>query len=154
MLKMYEYIFPCLVDFDLFPNEIRLPENLSKVFKPNAIDRFIPLNREGEGLEITINPKPTIVYISKDLWEISHDYGDPLSYFVLLNKIVDVNDDDVCTNLCNYDLTETIETRPLRIPYVITEGKIICGDMVSVDVDMLSTISGESVDWPGIRKPI
>lgn len=151
MLKMYEYLFPCMVDFDLLPNEIRLPENLSKVFKPNAIDRFVPLNRKGEGLEITINPKPTIVYISRDLWEISHDYKDPLSRFVFLNKIVDINDDDVCTNLYNTDLTETVEISPLEIPHVVVEEKTIHGLIV---VDMVSTISGESVEWPGIRKPI
>lgn len=152
MLKMYEYLFPCMVDFDLSPNQIRLPENLSKVFKPNAINRFVPLNGKGEELEIIINPKPTIVYLSGDLWELTHEHSNPISQFVSLNKIVDMNDDDVRTNLCNTDLTETIEICPLKIPYVIAEEYTIIYDQI--EVDMISTLSGESVKWPGIRKPI
>ena len=141
-----------MVDFDLSPNEIRLPENLSKVFKPNAINRFVPLNGKGEELEIIINPEPTIVYLSGDLWELTYEYGNPLSQFIFLNKIVDMNDDDVRANLCNTDLTETIEICPIKIPYVIAEEYTTIYDQIEVDI--ISTLSGESVMWPGIRKPI
>ena len=116
MKKIYETRALAIMDVELEANEIKVPENILKVFTPNVISSFAtPIN---DNFKIIPIPENT-VYASMDICRtllIDLDVD-----VIVLSKVVDDDAYHTCTKKCDAIEDKSLKENTIVVPKVILE---------------------------------
>lgn len=116
MKKIYETRSLAIIDPELKANEIKVPENVLKVFTPNVIGSFAtPFEDNFEVIQIPGNT----VYASLDvcralLIDIDVDV-------IVLSKAVDDDAYRICTKICDAREDESLKENTIVVPKTILD---------------------------------
>lgn len=118
MKKNYETRLLAVMDPELKANEIKVPENVLKVFTPNVISSFVPAAIK-DNFKIIPIPGNT-VYASVDvcrtlLIDIDIDV-------IVLSKVVDDDAYRICTKTCDAIEDKSLKENTIVVPKVVLEG--------------------------------
>ena len=116
MKKIYETRSLAIMDPELKANEIKVPENILKVFTPNVIGSFAtPFEDNFEIIPIPGN----IVYASLDVCRallIDMDVD-----VMVLSKVVDDDAYHICTKTCDAIEDKSLKENTIVVPKIILE---------------------------------
>lgn len=117
MKKIYETRLVSMMDPELKDNEIKIPENVLKIFTPNAIGRLAPIYKNGVGFKI-IPITGNTVYASLDICRaLLLDFDMDV---IILSKFAD-GACRICMKICDATEDKSLKENTIAIPKVILE---------------------------------
>lgn len=118
MKKIYETRALAIMDAELEANEIKIPENVLKIFTPNVIGRFIPIGRNANDLKI-IPIKGNVVYVSTHICLTLQ--LDPDIDVIALGKVVEDDEYRICAKICYAREDKSLKENTIVVPKTILD---------------------------------
>lgn len=108
-----------MVDVELKAYEIKIPENVLKVFTPNAIGRLLSIYRNANDLKI-IPVKGNVVYVSTHMCNVLQLDMD--IDVIVLSKVVGDGEYRTCEKICDAREDESLKENTIVVPKTILDG--------------------------------
>lgn len=114
----YETRLVSMVDVELKAYEIKIPENVLKIFTPNVIGRLLPICRNANDLKI-IPIKGDVVYVSTHICNVLQLDMD--IDVIALGKVVKDDEYRICTKTCDAIEDKSLKENTIVVPKTILD---------------------------------
>mgnify|MGYP007005899556 CR=1 FL=1 len=114
----YQTRLVSMADVELEAYEIKIPENVLKVFTPNVIGRLLPICRDATDIKI-IPIKGNVVYVSTHICNVLQLDMD--LDVIALGKVVKDDEYCICTKTCDAVEDKSLKENTIVVPKVILD---------------------------------